>query len=382
MGPAKTPVLTVPGQPSERPHEQPAPVQTLRPVQQYMAELQTLQARNPGSIMNADTLKRVFRAIAEGSPSDLTRVARSIVDAERQGGHLRLADELSAILAESRTAPVATRRIGTAAVVPLPTSRRSQELLATLTPAEELEHHMVLPSEVEERFQRIEREYAARERLLAHGLRPRRTVLLYGPPGCGKSLGAKRLAWNTGLPLMKVRFEALLSSYFGESAANLKTLFDSARERACVLLIDECDFIARSRSARDVGEASRIVSSLLQLMEDYDAPGLLVATTNLEGSLDEALFRRFDDVFMVTPPGPPQIQELLLSTLSAMRISDRVDLASVVSSLQGWSAAQVVRAARDAAKLAVLETRELIEERDLARAIAALRPGPRMTTEG
>jgi SpoVK/Ycf46/Vps4 family AAA+-type ATPase len=327
--------------------------------------------------MNAETLKRVFRAIAEGSPNDLNRVARSIVDAERQGGHSRLADELSAILASApRTATVAARRIGTPSVSALPTSRRSHESLALLTPAAELEHHMVLAPEVEERFQRIEREYAARERLLVHGLKPRRSVLLYGPPGCGKSLGAKRLAWNTGLPLMKVRFDSLLSSYFGESAANLRTLFDAARDMPCVLLIDECDFIARSRAAsRDVGEASRIVSSLLQLMEDYDAPGLLVATTNLEGSLDEALFRRFDDVFMVTPPGPAEIQQLLCITLSAMKISGRVDMHGVVVSLAGWPAAQVVRAARDAAKLAVLDNRDEIQASDLQRAIMSLRPG-------
>jgi SpoVK/Ycf46/Vps4 family AAA+-type ATPase len=327
--------------------------------------------------MNAETLKRVFRAIVEGTPRDLDSVARSIVDAERHSGHTRLADELSAILAgRPQPSTIATRRIGRPSMSALPTSRRNQESLASLIPADELEHHMVLPPEVEQRFQRIECEYAARERLLAHGLQPRRRVLLYGPPGCGKSLGAKRLAWNTGLPLMKVRFDSLLSSYFGESAANLHSLFESARELPCVLLIDECDFIARSRAtSRDVGEASRIVSSLLQLMEDYDAPGLLVATTNLEGSLDEALFRRFDDVFMVTPPGPKEIEQLLRMTLSAMKISRGVGMARIVRSLVGWPAAQVVRAARDAAKFAVLESREEILSSDLERAVTALRPG-------
>lgn len=326
--------------------------------------------------MNAETLRRVFRAIAEGSPNDLNKVARSIVDAQRVGGHPRLADELAAILATSAKAATPSRHAGGATITPLPTARRGHELLATFTPAEELEHHMVLPSEVEERFQRIEREYAARERLLAHGLHPRKRVLLYGPPGCGKSLGAKRLAWNTGLPLMKVRFDSLLSSYFGESAANLRALFEGARERPCVLLIDECDFIARSRSSsRDVGEASRIVSSLLQLMEEYDAPGLLVATTNLEGSLDNALFRRFDDVFLVSPPGIVEIEQLLRLSLSGMQLAGRIKWPALTSSLEGWPAAQIVRAARDAAKLAVLENREVVEQTDLQRAIKAIRPG-------
>ena len=92
-------------------------------------------------------------------------------------------------------------------------------------------------------------------------------------------MGAKRLAWNVGLPLLKVRFDALISSYFGESASNLRSVFETAKERPCVLLLDECDFIARSRTnTKDIGEASRIVNSLLTLMEEYDAPGLLIAT--------------------------------------------------------------------------------------------------------
>ena len=255
--------------------------------------------------MNSDILKRVVRAIAAGSITDLDRLAEKMVEAERKTGHGKLADQLEAILKQPRK-PVNghTRKMDSdRSLTELPLSRRQGESLATLHSPESLGHYMVLSSETEERFARIEAEYAARERLRAFGLRPRKTILLYGPPGCGKSLGAKRLAWNTGLPLMKVRFDALISSYFGESASNLRKIFVAAKERPCVLLLDECDFIARSRiNTRDIGEASRIVNSLLQLMEDYDAPGLLVATTNVESSLDSALFRRFDDVFFVPPP--------------------------------------------------------------------------------
>jgi ATP-dependent protease Clp ATPase subunit len=221
--------------------------------------------------MNAELLKRIVRAIADGSQDDLERLARKVVDSERETGHTRLADQLEGILNRPQSQqngqhpPSGDAR----SLKDLPLSRRYGELLATIIPREELEHHMVLPKTTEERFARIEREYAARERLGAYGLRPRKTILLYGPPGCGKSLGAKRLAWNTGLPLLKVRFDALISSYFGESAVNLRSVFMSAKERPCVLLLDECDFIARSRnSSKDIGEASRIVNSLLQLMEE------------------------------------------------------------------------------------------------------------------
>ena len=199
-------------------------------------------------------------------------------------------------------------------------------------------------------------------------------MLLYGPPGCGKSLGAKRLAWNTGLPLIKVRFDALISSYFGESAANLRTVFETAKERPCVLLLDECDFIARSRvQSNDIGEASRIVNSLLQLMEEYNAPGLLVATTNIEDSLDEALFRRFDEVFLVPPPGPEEIDKLLKHSLSGVSVAENVDWRDVARTLTGQPAAMVVKVAQDAAKAAVLAGQKIVTPAHLREATSDLK---------
>jgi SpoVK/Ycf46/Vps4 family AAA+-type ATPase len=336
---------------------------------------QELQQVSP---MNADIIKRIVRAIAEGSQPDLERLAHKVVETERKSGHTRLADQLESILGRQspKKRPAHSITDTDRSLKELPLSRRHGELLATMIPRDALEHHMVLPTDVEDRFVRIEREYAARERLGAYGLRNRKTVLLYGPPGCGKSLGAKRLAWNTGLPLIKVRFDALLSSYFGESATNLRAVFEAAGERPCVLLLDECDFIARSRTqSKDIGEASRIVNSLLQLMEEYDAPGLLVATTNVESSLDIALFRRFDDVLQVPPPGPKEIEKLLFMTLSSVKVSQSINWRHVVEKLSGASAAMAVKAAQDAAKATVLRGEKIVTELHLLDAVSELEHG-------
>jgi SpoVK/Ycf46/Vps4 family AAA+-type ATPase len=292
-----------------------------------------------------------------------------------------LADQLDAILKQPRTKRPVQPNVSPVAdmehsLKELPLSRRHGESLATLLPTDALEHHMVLPAAIEGRFARVESEYAARDRLRTYGLKPRKTILLYGPPGCGKSLGAKRLAWNIGLPLMKVRFDVLISSYFGESATNLRSIFLAAKERPCVLLLDECDFIARSRiNSKDIGEASRIVNALLQLMEEYDAPGLLVATTNVESALDPALFRRFDDVFMVPLPGAVEIEKLLRMTLATVKLAEPINWEKLVEKLTGASAAMVVKAAQDAAKAAVLSGKQVVTQADLLQSITEQRRG-------
>ena len=312
--------------------------------------------------MNAWMLKRLFKVAKDGTTADLMVLCEKVVEDERKKGHSALATQLDSILKKK-----GQRRGGASNNLrQLPTNRRYNDPLVSEITHEELRHHMVLPEEVETKFSRVEKEYAARERLARHGLEYRKKILLYGPPGCGKTLGAERLAWNTGLPLVKVRFDAMISSYFGESAANLRTVFDSTKEKPCLLFLDECDFIAKSRnSSNDVGEIPRIVNTLLQLLEDYDSPGLLVAATNLDTMLDRALFRRFDDVFEVPMPGGAQIGELLKLTLSAVKLSKEINWSSLAEKLDGKSAASVVLIAQNAAKHVVLDNRKIVEQADL-----------------
>ena len=140
--------------------------------------------------MNADILKRVVRAIADGSQSDLDRLAGKIVEAERKTGHVRLAEQLEAILKQPKTRRAPPSPTPSADIErtlkELPMSRRHGETLATLIPHDQLEHHMVLPEAVEQRFARIEAEYAARDRLRTFGIKPR--------------------AWRAGLPALLDRF--------------------------------------------------------------------------------------------------------------------------------------------------------------------------------
>lgn len=327
--------------------------------------------------MNATLLKRLIKAIKLNDSQSLSQIANSIIEAERKKGHEKLADQLEELVNKTSEHSKSPNLINSAPrfhdernLTVLPTSRRDNQPLATVLSHNILQHHMVLPPDVEERFVRVEKEYSARERLAKYNLKPRRKILLYGPPGCGKTLGAERLAWNTGLPLVKVRFDTIISSFFGESATNLRTVFEASREKPCLLLLDECDYIAKSRVVgQDVGEVPRIVNMLLMLLDEYNSEGLLVATTNLETTLDKAIFRRFDDIIEIPRPGALQIRELLRMTFSACEISEEIKWDKIVEKMNGFSAASVVAAAQNALKSRILEGSSSLMQNHLDKAI-------------
>ena len=319
--------------------------------------------------MNALLIKRLFRVIHSGSPSEIDTVCRRIVEEEKKQGHGKVAKQLEQILVERVSDPQTQfkgnlRQLPQAAETPLHWFRKFPWTNSSIT--------WSCPMPSRSGFLRIEREFATENpigqtRFKAAASR----ILLYGPPGCGKSLGAERLAWNTGLPLRKVRFDTLLSSYFGETMANLRKVFDAAQASPCTLFLDECDSLARSRSERnDVGEINRITNGLLEMLEDYRGDGLVIAATNLDSSLDTALFRRFDEILRVPVPGIDEINRLLQTTLSSMNKQTGMSWKELAQAMDGMSGSEVVHVAENAAKHAVLEGHREVSGSDIRFALA------------
>jgi SpoVK/Ycf46/Vps4 family AAA+-type ATPase len=325
--------------------------------------------------MNQDLLVRLFRSI-EGEPSeDIILVAEKIIEEENKKGHTKLASKLSDILKKNVSTYLSFRgelKTLLPKGVLIPKDKRYNIPLATYIERDALRHYMILQIEVENKIHRIEKEYVAKEKLGHYGLSPKQKVLFYGSPGCGKSMAAERIAWTIGLPFLKVRFEAIISSYLGESASNLKNLFESITSFPCVLLLDEFDFIAKARSVvgNDVGEMHRLVNLLLNLLEDFKGQGILVATTNFEGIIDTALFRRFDEIIEMPKPTKDQLQKILKQTLSSVALSKDINWNTIVESMVGASSATVVKIANDAAKFAIIDGEKIVEERHLLTALS------------
>jgi SpoVK/Ycf46/Vps4 family AAA+-type ATPase len=320
--------------------------------------------------MNGILLRRLFKAISTDDKESLEQLSKKIIEEETKLGHSTLAKELNEILDRKKISRPQTQQYGTGGLSTLPQSKRQNEALVKIISREQLRFHMVLDYAEEQRLVRIEQEYAARARLAKFNLQPRKKILLYGPPGCGKTMASERLAWNIGLPLYKVRFDTLISSYFGETSSNLRSVFEMSSRNPCVLLLDECDIIAKSREAsQDVGEVARIVNMLLMLLDEYDSQGILVATTNLEGTLDKAIYRRFDDIIEFHRPNKEQIERLLRLTLSSMKSSLDINWRQIVERMSGFSSANVVKVGENAAKISVLYGEGEVDQLFLEQAI-------------
>lgn len=323
--------------------------------------------------MNQDLLIRLFRSIEGDKEDDIVKIAEKIIADERQKGHNKLATTLESLLFKNvqthRSFKGELRQLLPKGVT-IPTDKRFNLALATVVPHDELRHNMVLPIETEEKIGRIETEFASRDRLAHHGLKYRRKILLYGAPGCGKSMSAERIAWNLGLPFLKVRFDVIISSFLGETANNLSRLFAGLREYPCVILLDEFDIVGATRTkSQDVGEMHRVVNILLSLLEEYDSPGILIATTNIENALDQALFRRFDDIIEIPKPTKHEIYNLLLLTLASVKISKEIQWSGIVDKMENFSAALVVKVANDAAKIAVINNEKVVLQDHLERSL-------------
>jgi SpoVK/Ycf46/Vps4 family AAA+-type ATPase len=146
-------------------------------------------------------------------------------------------------------------------------------------------------------------ERSSLEILLKNSLFPTSSIIISGPPGVGKTQIAKYLSGKLNLNLVTIDLASSISSLFGKTGQNIKSVFEYAKNKPCLLLLDEFDAIGKKRDdSSDLGELKRIVNVILKEMEDWPYSSILFAATNHPELLDKAIWRRFDLTLRIDSP--------------------------------------------------------------------------------
>ncbi|EMX6285284.1 ATP-binding protein [Providencia rettgeri] len=302
----------------------------------------------------AEQIKALLRSHAARDDQRFYSVALQVAAKEARQGHNKLASEIKKLVEQSQHS--AKLELVSPKAIPFTTQQNHSELNGLL----ELEsqsvrlNELVLSKDIQDRMATVILEQRQKDKLSEFGLTPRRKLLFTGPPGTGKTMSASVLATELKLPLYTIVLDSLITRFMGETATKLRLIFEHIRQTRAVYLFDEFDAIGTQRGAsNDVGEIRRVLNSFLMFVEQDNSESIIIAATNHPELLDQALYRRFDDIILFEKPQIAQIVLLIQNRLSLFD-TEHFEWKQIAEAAKGLSAAEITRSCEDAAKEAVL----------------------------
>lgn len=232
---------------------------------------------------------------------------------------------------------------------------------------------IVLSKYTQEAIYNFIESYNRRDVLLKSGFDASNSLLLYGPPGCGKTTVAQFISSITGLPLVTARLDSLVSSLLGSTAKNIRKIFDYTSRRECILFLDEFDVVAKLRDDKnELGELKRVVNSLIQNIDTFSNDSILIAATNHQELLDPAIWRRFTTVITLDKPQKEEIKQLLFVILNGkstnfLAVPKKLDF--IEAALVGLSHSDIKTIIFNAMRGVILSDRDCLTNCDVLKEI-------------
>lgn len=305
----------------------------------------------------AEYIISLIKSHYNNEPERFSTVALQIAAHEAKLGHTFVANEIKNIIDKAKETKHKTKIL----------APDLQGLIQENVPAVNLSN-IIASQDIKSKINRIISEFVQRDKLLKHDLENRRKIMLSGPPGTGKTLTASIVANELKLPLYTILMDKMVTKFMGETSAKLRQVFDLIEQRQGVYLFDEFDAIGGERSRdNDVGEMRRVLNSFLQFIERDSSDSLIIAITNNKELLDQALFRRFDDVILYNLPSLEEKEELLRNRLT--QFAKEIKFKDLLPDINGLSHAEISLACIDAIKETVLNEKQTMNNELILKAI-------------
>lgn len=233
---------------------------------------------------------------------------------------------------------------------------------------------LIVTDETKERLMSIVLENKSSKQLFAHGFQPENKILLCGPPGTGKTLSARILSNEIGYPFAYVHFDSIVSSLLGQTATNLRKIFNFIDTGKFVVLFDEFDIVGKKRDdPHEHGEIKRVVNNFMQMLDRYGGASIILAATNHQHLLDKAIWRRFDDVIYFDLPDGSRRRRLFEKYLRVTRREAGVNPDGLADITSGYSAADIAQTCARALKRSILDDSRIILQDHITWAIGEQR---------
>jgi len=249
---------------------------------------------------SSEVLKIVEGAL-KSDKAKVSNYTKLLIDKLKENNETRLANSFLKILANSS---VTMTQMSTIDSMKIPLDQETRLPMAdVLQPSHAAEIKVVLNKDACDQVEKFIVYYENSNKLINSGIQVPNSILLYGPPGCGKSKLAAYICAKIKLPLVTARLDGMISSYLGSTSKNIRSIFEYAQTVPCILFLDEFDAIAKVRDDNnELGELKRVVNSLLQNIDNLKNGSIIIAATNHDHLLDPAVWRRFGFKIPIVKP--------------------------------------------------------------------------------